>query len=839
MARARSVAPFHSGRLQSRFFPRRRNVTFLLMSLADSSPPPVPASASRVSPPVLAGALFGATLLAYLPCLNGALLWDDAAHVTAPALQTWHGLWKIWFQIGSTQQYYPVLHSAFWLEHRLWGDSVLGYHWLNVGLHATAACLFALTLGRILTETGGRSRPPGTEWLAAAVFALHPVCVESVAWISEQKNTLSLVFYLLAALAYLRFDHRRQWRWYALASGLFVLAVLTKSVTATLPAALLLVQFWRHGRLSWRSDVVLLLPWFVVGAGAGLFTAWVERNYIGARGSAYDLDLIQRCFLAGRVVWFYLGKLVWPSDLMFIYPRWQVGANWTWSLGCLGLAATVGLLWRLRGWSNAPLLAVLFFIGSLFPALGFFNVYPFVFSYVADHWQYLPCLGIIALLTESAAGFARHLGQRLSGRGRVMVRYLSALATAAGLALLFALTWRQSGLYRDVVTLYSDTLARNPDCWMAHNNLGLYLLEAGSAPEAIVHFEKAVRLRPEYSDAHNNLGNALTKIPGRSREAIAELETALRLEPDMAQAHGNLGRVLVNTPGRLVEGIAQLQRALQLSPDSAETHNTLGVAWSSLPDRLPAAIAEYETALRLQPDYAAARNNLGNALVRAGRPAEAIGQLEQVQRRFPDDPKVHYNLGTALARTGRGPEAVVEFERALKIQPDNPEVHNNLGIVLAQLAREPEAIAHFRTALRLDPGSAEAHFNLGRALRNTGDWLGAVDEYREALRLVPQFAEIWNSLGSALLQLERSQEAMAAYAEAVRLQPASAPFHNNLGLALTGAGRLDEAISQFHSALQLAPGFADAHYNLAVALQQAGRVDEADVEFTASGRAHP
>jgi len=802
-------------------------------------PSTIPASPTRLPWPACALALFAATLLAYFPALTGGLLWDDAAHITSPTLQTWHGLWRIWFQLGATQQYYPVLHSAFWLEHKLWGDAVIGYHLTNIVLHATAACLFALVLGRLRAETAGPGRRPGTEWLAAAVFALHPICVESVAWISEQKNTLSLVFYLLAALAYLRFDRDRRWSWYVLALGLFVLALLSKSVTATLPAALLLVQVWRHGRLSWRRDVVPLLPWFVVGAGAGLFTAWVEQNYIGARGQAYDLNLIQRCFLAGRVVWFYLGKLVWPSDLTFIYPRWQVGSNWTWSRGVLGVAAVVGALWSIRGWSRAPLIALLFFIGSLFPALGFFNVYPFIFSYVADHWQYLPCLGIIALATEGTVGLALLLVHRFSGRRRVVAGGAIAAAAASGIAVLFFLTWRQCGLYRDVETLYSDTLAKNPGCWMAHNNLGERLSDAGSLPAAIAHFEQAIRLKPDCSDAHNNLGNALSKIPGRSAEAISELETALRLEPGMAQAHSNLGWVLVNIPDRLTEGIAHLKSALKLRPDYAETHYSLGFALAKFPDRLPEAIGEYEEAVRLQPEYAEARSNLGNALVAVGRTSEAIIQLEWARRIHPDDPKVYFNLGTALARAGRTSEAAVAFERALQIQPDNPDAHNNLGNVLTQLGRGPEAVAQYRTALRLDPDSVEAHANLGRALRNVGDGQEAIAHYREALRLAPGSVEIWNSLGSVFFRLGRFPESMDAYGEAVRLQPDSALLHNNLGIALTSAGRLDQAIVQLRTALHLAPGYADAHYNLAVALLQAGRREEAAAEFKASGRAPP
>ena len=224
--------------------------------MAASSSSPTKSGLTRTAVVAIVLGIFGASLLAYLPAINGGLLWDDAAHVTAPVLQSGHGLERIWFELGATQQYYPVLHSAFWLEHRLWGDSVLGYHLLNIGLHATAACLFALVLVRLRPDPGAAKRWLGTEWLAAAVFALHPVCVESVAWISEQKNTLSLVFYLLAALAYLRFDGGRQRKWYGLAFGLFVLALLTKSVTATLPAALLLGLYWRRGRLAWSRRPV-------------------------------------------------------------------------------------------------------------------------------------------------------------------------------------------------------------------------------------------------------------------------------------------------------------------------------------------------------------------------------------------------------------------------------------------------------------------------------------------------------------------------------------------------------------------------------------------------------
>ena len=284
-----------------------------------------------------------ATLLAYLPALRGGLLWDDNMHVTRADLQGLHGLWRIWFDLGATQQYYPLLHSAFWLEHRFWGDAVLGYHLTNVLLHAASACLLVMIVRRLSL--------PGA-WLAGFVFALHPVCVEAVAWISEQKSTLSGVFYLAAALTYLHFDRTRRKSQYFTALGLFVLALMCKTVTATLPAAMLVVFWWQRGRLAYRRDVLPLVPWLAVGAAAGLFTAWVESTpqLIGAQGPQYALTLPQRLLLAGRVPWFYAWKVLWPANLMFTYPRWKIDSGdlrqYLFPMGLAALAVALGLLAR-------------------------------------------------------------------------------------------------------------------------------------------------------------------------------------------------------------------------------------------------------------------------------------------------------------------------------------------------------------------------------------------------------------------------------------------------------------------------------------------------------------
>ncbi len=758
-------------------------------------PPPAdrrtPVGARLLGP----AAVFAAALAAYWPCLRGGVLWDDGAHLTARALQSGAGLGRIWFTLGATQQYYPVLHSAFWLEHRLWGDSLLGYHLLNVGLHATAACLFAVVLARIRALAGPRRPPRPADWLAALLFTVHPVSVESVAWISEQKNTLSLVWYLLAALAYLRFDRSRSWGWYGTGLGLFALALLTKSVTATLPAALLLVLAWRRGRLTWRGEGAPLLPWLVAGAAAGLFTAWVERTYIGAHGAPYALGFGGRLLLSGRVIWFYLGKLAWPAGLAFFYPHWTVALTLPWAAGIAGVAGLLAGLWWLRRWTGAPLVAFLFFAGSLFPALGFFNVYPFVFSYVADHWQYLPSLGIFALVAGGGAWAAR-------GTFRPVLAG-AALAAVAGL---LVLSRRQSALYRDAAILYRDALARDPACWIAHNNLGVLLSEQGDTADAVAHLRAAVRLKPDYADAHNNLGNALLRVPGGPAEARTEFEAALRLQPGMWQAESNLGRLLAASPATLGEGTAHLVAALaghEEDPEFAVLHGDLGSAYERDPARRADALREYREALRLDPSLVAVRNDLGVALARAGRPAEAQEQ----------------------------------FERALALRPGYADAHDNLGSILLQLGRRDEAVAQYRAALSLDPGLASAHYNLGNALRGAGDGSAAAAEYRAALRLVGESPEIRNSLGSVLLQAGQAEAAAGEYARAAALRPGSAPYRNNLGIALTAVGRLGEAEAALREALRLRPTYQEAHYNLALVLRREGRGAEAAAEFAASG--HP
>ena len=639
-----------------------------------SGPPAAGSTTPRAWPAgAMCGLIFAATLAAYWPALHGTLLWDDAGHITRPDLRSLAGLMRIWFEPGATQQYYPLLHSAFWLEHKLWGDATLGYHLVNVLLHATAACLFATILRRLAV--------PGA-WLAALLFALHPVCVESVAWITEQKNTLSLVLALLAARTFLRFDDEgRSQKHYALATLWFALALLAKTVTATLPAALLVIAWWRR-------DVLPLLPWFALGISSGLLTAWFERTQIGATGADFALGPLERTLLAGRAAWFYIGKLAWPADLILIYPRWSLdsGEAWQWLFPLAVFAALAGLwLWRKK--RRGPLAAALLFGGMLFPALGFVNVFPFLYSYVADHFQYHASLAVCALAGAAAATWAVRLPA-----------WVARAAATALLALLGALTWRHAGDFHDVFTLYGATLEKNPACWMAHNNLAIALVDAGRTAEALPHYDQALALRPNYAEAENNLGFALTQL-GRPADALPHLDRALRFQPGYADAHNNRGAALMGL-GRPAEGIAAFTESIRLKPRNAIAHFNLGLATASA-GQPAAAIPHFQRAVELNPRYA--------------------------------DPELNWAI--ALTVTHRFDAAVAHFRRALELQPDNAGAHHSFGRAFATVGRLDEAVASFRRALDLQPSFGDAHFALADALRQLGRPTEAEEHHREAARL--------------------------------------------------------------------------------------------------------
>jgi tetratricopeptide (TPR) repeat protein len=732
------------------------------------------------------------TILAYLPALHCGFIWDDDDYVTGnPLLRSVDGLGKIWIEPSANPQYYPLVFTSLWVEYYLWKLQPFGYHLVNVLLHA----LNAVLLWRVLRQL----KVPGA-WWAAAIFALHPVTVESVAWVTERKNVLSGLFYLLAGLAYFRFRpltdedgaDKRDWRFYPLVLVLFLCALLSKTVTCSLPAVLLLLVWWKRGRIE-KRDVLALAPLFVLGAVLGSVTASIETHQLHASGEEWALSFVQRCLVAGRALWFYAGKLLWPRQLAFIYPRWEIDASVAWQYS-FPLAALVVLivLWLLRSRiGKGPLVAALFFAGTLVPALGFFNVYPFLFSYVADHFQYLACIGPITLVAGACAAIC----QRTGPRGRD----LGTLAAAAVLLLLGVSTWQQTHVYQDVETLWRDTLTKNPKAWLAHNNWGVVLAQKGKLQEAMEHYEQALRFKPNYADAYYNLGNSLSQA-GRIEDAIGRYEQALRIYPDHAEAHNNLGLAL-DRAGRPQEAMEHWEQALRIKPHMAEAHYNLGNSLSQL-NKLEDAIGHYEQALRFKPDYAEAHYNLGIALAILGRAQEAIGHWQQELRIKPDDAEAHYNLGIVLAKTGRPDEAIGHYEQALQLKPDNADAHYRLALALKGRGRFEAAIAHYRKALELEPRPILAQNGLAWLLATCPEaaWRNgnqAVELAQQAVQLSEgKYPEILDTLAAAYAEAGRFPEAVTTAGQALHLADAQA----NAALAESIRDRLKlyETNSPYH-----------------------------------------
>jgi tetratricopeptide (TPR) repeat protein len=557
------------------------------------------------------------TAVAYAPALLGGFVWDDDVLLTRnPLISAADGLSRFWF----TQQapdYWPLTSTSFWAEWRLWGPNPAGYHAVNLALHAGSALLLWAVLRRLAL--------PGA-FLAALLFALHPVNVESVAWIAQRKNLLALLFSLAAVYAY---RDGASWRAYFGSLLCFVLALLSKSSVAPLPLVLLGTVAWRR-RLV-RGDLLRLLPF--MAAAAALVTAEVLLQHRGTGATVRTAGGPERLAAAGTAFWFYLGKAVAPVRLSFLYPQWPWHpahlAAWLPLGAALAGAAALGRASHLRGVRYAAA----YYAVMLAPALGFVDVHFMRYSLVADHYQHLALIGVVAL---AAVGWSAWAAQAKTPLPRV-----TAVAT---LTILGVLTWRQCQTYRNAATLYRSALARNPDAWLARNNLGELLHRQGRLPEAIDDFRRAIQLQPDFPEAHINLGNALLQS-GRIPEAASQFEIAVRLAPDSAEAQNNLGNLLFQT-GQAAAAIPHYEAALRVNPDHAEAHNGLGNALLRS-QRLPEAIAQYEEAVRLRPSYANARFDLGAALLASGRAAEAADQFQAVLRLHPDDDDARVNLRRA------------------------------------------------------------------------------------------------------------------------------------------------------------------------------------------------
>jgi len=664
----------------------------------------------------------------YAPALHGGWLWDDVVDVVQnPLVHDPSGWWKIWL-VPTEWHFFPLKTTVFWAEWQLWQNHTTGYHVTNLALHLAGALL----VWRLIARLGGRHG-----WLGALLFAVHPVAVESVAWIAELKNTLSLPLLLLAALAWLDYDERGRRSDYVRALLLFLAAMLAKSSVTMFPVCLVLYGVWRHGRFS-RPAVRSTLPFFAVALALGLVTLWLERQqHPAVQALMPELGRWSRLAGAGRAIGFYFLKCVAPSGLSPVYAAWPLVSPPLWSfvpwLAVAGIGVAAGRAWK--SWGRPVALGLGFFLVNLAPVLGFVPMAYHHVAWVADHFVYLPLVGLVGL----AAAGADALAGRLGARGELTVAGIGIVLAAllAGEARSYA------AVFQDEETLWTHAAAVEPNSWLAHHNLAYLLARTQRTDSAITHYQESLRLEPRNADAANNLGNALL-ASNRVPEAIAAYRRALDLRPLYVEARANLGNALAHAD-RLPEAIAELDRAVQLDPAYFPGQAMLADLLCQT-GQLPAAAQRYAAALRLRPDDPVLLNNQATLSLRLGHPAEARAQLEQAVRLAPDYVDARVNLGYVLADAGRTDDAVAQWREAIRLSPRAVAAHVGLGNVCVQTGRPAEAEAHYTAALQVQPDDAEVRNNLAFALAQQGRVDEAIRQCEEAIRLRPDYAAAQENL---------------------------------------------------------------------------------------------
>ena len=619
-----------------------------------------------------------ATFAVYWPAVNGQFIWDDVQNVSEnQTLRSVEGLGRSWYRIEENLHFYPLTYSSFWIDYQLWNLSTTGYHLTNVLLHAMGS----LFLCRVLKTLA----VPGA-WVAATVFALHPVHVESVAWITERKNVLCGVFFLASLLAYLRYlrlgeVRSRQDRsaiTYAVSLVLFLFALLSKTTACTLPAVILLLIWWKTSRMVGK-DVLHLAPFFVLGIAFGMLTAWVETetSFVGTV-TALDHPFGHRCLIAGWAIWFYAGKLVYPSPLMFVYPQWQPDIHdLVQLLYPSAVIAVVAILWFGRSrFGRGPLVGALCFCGTLFPALSFFDVYFMRYSFVADHFQYLSSMALIALIVA--------VGHSACERIRRCSAWIGPVAAAIVVMVLSLMTWHDCHAFRDEHTLWNDTIRKNPDAWLAHHNLGVMAQNRGEWDAAIRHYGDVLAVNQEIFETHKNL----------------------------AEAH--------RQKGDLDQALFHGRRALDLGQEDANVYYILGMAFQ-MQGFLDEAIVQLRRAVELQSDYAVAYFDLAYCLELNGKFDEAIGHYRRSLEIRPDDVPSHHNLAGVLLLNGDVRSALQHYRAAMLIEPNRSEVHFGYARALETDGRLGDAFRHYDQAHRLRPGWPEPLLHMARILRTHPD----------------------------------------------------------------------------------------------------------------------
>ena len=609
----------------------------------------------------------------YLPAmLWGGFVWDDGIISKADPVRDVSGLWQIWFSpsaIENEAHYWPLVYTTFWLEHKLWDFDPTGYHIVNVLLHLANTLLLWHLLRRLAV--------PGA-WVVAAVFAVHPLHVDSVAWVIERKDVLSGLFYLAAVLTYMRLVEQPNPRRYACSLALYAAGLLSKSIVVTLPVALLIWHWWKQGRVT-SADLLRLVPFFAVGlvitVGDLSFSRSVEPMSLG-------YSLAERTLIAAYALWFYVGKLLWPTNLAVVYPLWDIRVAdplaWGYLLSAVALAAA---FWYFRSQlGRGPLAGALFFAITLSPVLGFVDYGYMQFAFVADRFQYLAGIGVMAVV----------IGAATYGVGRLPSLWQKGALGVAAVALvaLGMLTWRQASIYQDNETFYRHIVALNPQARDIHHSLGSVLYKQERYEEALAATRVALEQRPNFAKTRANLGLILTEL-GHLEEAETHLRRAIALNPQVKNGHLNLGKTLIKQ-GRYEEGIDATRIALEHDPESFQAHANLGACLAAL-RRFEEAETHLRRAIALNPQAKRANFNLGVILHEQGRYEEALAPARAAAEQRPDYFQAHAKLGSILIELGRFEEAEQPLRRALVLNSQDVGLSRKLAKVLTAQGRHEEA----------------------------------------------------------------------------------------------------------------------------------------------------
>jgi tetratricopeptide (TPR) repeat protein len=645
-----------------------------------------------------------AVILVYLPIWHAGYIWDDEMILSAnPCIVGPLGLREIW--TTSAAKFYPFVLTTFWVEHALWGLASLPYHLVNMGLHAASA----VVLWRVLQNLNVRGA-----WLGAALWALHPVQVETAAWISEMKNTESCFFYLLTILFFIRsLKHPPQHtdRWNTVLTFLCAaLAMASKSSTLLLPVILALCIWWMKGKWQWRDMSKVGLILLMAGVAAFLTSLTVRQN--GTDEMHWAESWQERVAIGGDVFWFYLGKLIWPHPLITFYPRWEINTGlWTSYIPIAAVVLVPTILWfQRRSWARPYLFAYVYYLLNLLPVMGLFTMTGFRYSLVEDHLQYIASMGPLALAGSELTRVAIFVFSR-----RQVLRYV----LGAGFLLIPGIqSWQQSWVYHDDHGLWMYNLSKNPNSWLAYNGLGVELDREGRFDEAIQYLQKSIAINPNYAMTHQNLAGVYLE-KRETDEALAEYNKSLAINPNGTLPRLKIAEADLRT-GQADEAIALDRAILNIEPYSELAYNNLGLAYLQK-GQVDDAIAQYRKALALNPNFAMIYNNLGSALFQNGQTAEAIAQYKKALELDPKIILTPANLAMALTQmgvsdlqNGQVDEAINQFQEAIKYDPNIAQAHTNLGITYAQRGQLDEALAQFQETLRLKPDDSAAQVNLAK-----------------------------------------------------------------------------------------------------------------------------